>query len=380
MFTVSVLGALLIQNLSSAAEPKTSTYEAELISSLRQLVLGQYVTAQQYLLALTQRYPQSRLGSLVHADILAAQAGLSSQIGNYAPESDLVIIDRLREQLKSRWDYVENQEPNRLKTVPARLVYAGHPGHQLIYVDVPASRLYLFEYLNDRPVAVQDYYVSIGRQGSRKEREGDKRTPIGIYHTTGYIPGQSLHERYGYGALPINYPNSLDKSRARSGHGIWLHGTEPSWVNRSPLATDGCVSLSNLDFESLYKQLGKHTQTRVIIDDNPVWLPFETLVSLRKKPLETLLDWSAAWKHGDKYALSKFYTDSASPSESEKLIDSFSVIGEQPEFYSYPGETDHLLAIFKIQPQTGPIQVLEQHWKHLNNDWKIVLETRIDPL
>ena len=222
-FMVSIIGALLIQSISSTAEPTTSAYEAALISSLRQLVLGQYAVAQKHLSALTQKYPQSRLGCLVHADILAAQAGLSSQIGNYAPESDLVIIDRLREQLKNRWDYVQNQGQSRQELVPARLLYTGHPGYQLIYVDVPASRLYLFEYLNDRPVAVQDYYVSIGRQGTGKEQEGDRRTPIGIYHTTGYIPGQSLHERYGYGALPINYPNSLDKSRARTGHGIWLH-------------------------------------------------------------------------------------------------------------------------------------------------------------
>jgi len=379
-FTASILGALLIQSMASAAKPATSAYEGELISSLRQLILGQHVAAQQHLSALTQRYPQSRLGRLVHADVLAAQAGLSNQIDDYATAKDLVIIARLREQLKNRWDYVHNQGPNRQGQVPTRLLYAGRPGHQLIYVDIPASRLYLFEYLNDRPVAVQDYYVSIGRQGAGKEQEGDRRTPIGIYHTTGYIPGQSLHERYGYGALPINYPNSLDKSRARSGHGIWLHGTEPSWVNRSPLATDGCVSLSNLDFETLYMQLEKHTQTRVIIDDKPAWLPFEELVSLRERPLGILLDWTAAWKRRDKNALIEFYASSASPSISEKLIDRFPAINSQPEFYSYPGETDHLLAVFRIQATTGPVKILEQHWKRQSSNWKIVLETQVDLL
>ena len=379
-FTASILGALLIQSMASAAKPTTSAYEGELISGLRQLILGQHVAAQQHLSALTQRYPQSRLGHLVHADVLAAQAGLSNQIDDYATAKDLVIIARLREQLKNRWDYVHNQGPNRQGQVPTRLLYAGRPGHQLIYVDVPASRLYLFEYLNDRPVAVQDYYVSIGYQGAGKEQEGDRRTPIGIYHITGYIPGQSLHERYGYGALPINYPNSLDKSRARSGHGIWLHGTEPNWVNRSPLATDGCVSLSNLDFETLYMQLEKHTQTRVIIDDKPAWLPFEELVSLRERPLGILLDWTAAWKRGDKNALIEFYASSASPFISEKLVDRFSAINSEPEFYSYPGETDHLLAIFRIQATTGPVKILEQHWKRQSSNWKIVLETQFDLL
>ena len=131
-FTVSILGALLIQSMASAAKPTTSAYEGELISSLRQLILGQYVAAQQHLSALTQKYPQSRLGRLVHADVLAAQAGLSNPIDDYASAKDLVIIARLREQLKNRWDYVQNQGPSRQGQVPTRLLYTGHPGHQLI--------------------------------------------------------------------------------------------------------------------------------------------------------------------------------------------------------------------------------------------------------
>ena len=93
-----------------------------------------------------------------------------------------------------------------------------------------------------------------------------------------------------------------------------------------------------------------------------------------------LLDWATAWKRGDKNALLEFYASSASPSVSEKLIDSFSVINSQPEFYSYPGETDHLLAVFRIQATTGPVQILEQHWKRQSSNWKIVLETQVDLL
>ena len=79
-------------------------------------------------------------------------------------------------------------------------------------------------------------------------------------------------------------------------------------------------------------------------------------------------------------ALSSVIPTRASPPKSEQLIHSFSVINEQPEFYGYPGEIDHLLAIFKIQARTGSILVLEQHWKRQNNNWKIVLETQISLL
>ena len=106
----------------------------------------------------------------------------------------------------------------------------------------------------------------------------------------------------------------------------------------------------------------------------------QDLVSLRERELGKLLAWTAAWNRGDKNALLKFYASSASPSVSEKLIDSFSVINPQPEFYSYPGETDHLLAVFRIQATTGPVQILEQHWKRQSSSWKIVLESQIDLL
>ena len=118
----------------------------------------------------------------------------------------------------------------------------------------------------------------------------------------------------------------------------------------------------------------------MIIDDKPAWLPFEDLVGIRERPLGKLLDWTAAWNRGDKNALLEFYASSATPSVSEKLIDSFPVINPQPEFYSYPGETDHLLALFRIRATTGQLQILEQHWKRQSSNWKIVLETQIDLL
>ena len=118
----------------------------------------------------------------------------------------------------------------------------------------------------------------------------------------------------------------------------------------------------------------------MFIDDEPAWLRFEDLGGIRERPLGKLLDGTAAWKRGDKNALVECYASSATPSVSEKLIDSFPVINPQPEFYSYPGETDHLLAVFTIQATTGQLQILEQHWKRQSSNWKIVLETQIDLL
>ena len=86
---------------------------------------------------------------------------------------------------------------------------------------------------------VANFYASIGVAGFKKLREGDQKTPVGVYRITGFIPGRKLHERYGSGALPIDYPNELDQFYERTGDGIWVHGTEPGFVNRAPRASDG---------------------------------------------------------------------------------------------------------------------------------------------
>ena len=43
-------------------------------------------------------------------------------------------------------------------------------------------RLYLYRNDKGRPRFVADYYISQGKLGADKTREGDKRTPIGVYH------------------------------------------------------------------------------------------------------------------------------------------------------------------------------------------------------
>ncbi|MGA1742070.1 MAG: hypothetical protein ACO4AC_07905 [Pseudohongiellaceae bacterium] len=43
--------------------------------------------------------------------------------------------------------------------------------------------------------------VSIGSNGYDKQVEGDKRTPIGIYHFTSFLNDNQLMDYYGLGAI-----------------------------------------------------------------------------------------------------------------------------------------------------------------------------------
>ena len=59
--------------------------------------------------------------------------------------------------------------------------------------------------------------VSIGKMGIGKTREGDQKTPAGIYRITSFLSDIELDDFYGQGAYPLNYPNSLDRLQGRTG-------------------------------------------------------------------------------------------------------------------------------------------------------------------
>ena len=100
-----------------------------------------------------------------------------------------------------------------------------------------------------RRALVADYYISLGKNGIEKTREGDQKTPLGVYHVTANLPRKKLTDFYGAGAFPINYPNEWDRRQGRNGYGIWLHGMPSDIYSRPPRASDGCIVLTNQDLE-----------------------------------------------------------------------------------------------------------------------------------
>ena len=94
-----------------------------------------------------------------------------------------------------------------------------------------------------------DFYISLGKNGVEKQRQGDQKTPLGVYRVIS--ARERLPDFYGPGAFPLDYPNDWDRLQHRNGHGIWLHGTPSDTYSRAPWATDGCVVLTNEDFAKL---------------------------------------------------------------------------------------------------------------------------------
>src|SRR5690606_32855365 len=164
----------------------------------------------------------------------------------------------------------------------------------IIVVDAEKSRLYPYRNDNGNPVYVADYYVTLGKNGSDKFAEGDKRTPIGVYFA-GTKLSKELPDFYGGMAFPLNYPNEWDRHQGKKGHGIWLHGTPSDTYSRPPLASDGCLVMANPELKSLEPIL-KNGRTLFVIANNMKWLE-ENQVSQQKESLAKALEtWRKDWE------------------------------------------------------------------------------------
>ena len=148
--------------------------------------------------------------------------------------------------------------------------------------------------------AGQDY-MSIGRGCIRKEREGDRKTPLGIYFVTEQLDTTKLHDKYGITAFPLDYPNAWDRHLGRTGDGIWVHGVDPNGGSRPPLDTDGCIALPNERLRALEKVFAPNV-TPVLISKRLVWAtPGE--VAIARQGLEAaVVDWGRALEDGDMHA------------------------------------------------------------------------------
>lgn len=216
---------------------------------------------------LLARHPNFRLAHLIRGDLLLARARQIAQPGAGAAPSER--LRELRAELEVRASDHKNPPPP--GHLPRHILRLEPAQKHAIIVDTRRSRVYLYENASGAPRLVRDYYSTIGKQGWAKEREGDKKTPVGAYYVTSHIPGKKLPDFYGWGAFPLNYPNELDRRMGRTGYGIWIHGVPSDTYARSPLASDGCVVLANPELEELAAHV-KPGVTPVVIAKDVEWL------------------------------------------------------------------------------------------------------------
>lgn len=242
--------------------------EQELLQAIDAIQSSDMLKAERLLKTLIIEEPEFKLAQMVYADVLKARSTRLSQAGmGLTNRDDLnALITEVRSRYNAGQDSINSSDK-----IPAALSRLDKNYQHALVVDLKQSRLFVYANEDGLPKRVADYYISMGRGGVEKQKEGDLRTPLGVYFVQSYISPDKLADKYGAGAYPINYPNAWDSFNGRTGGGIWLHGTRSGTYNRPPLASEGCVVLPNDDLIELgsYISLG---QTPVLIGHELEWL------------------------------------------------------------------------------------------------------------
>jgi len=262
--------------------------ERAMVRTLEMLSDGGLKSAIKEIDAALVKNPNFRLGHLMRGDLLMAKSGVAVALSGapgvkQAPDAANHIANMRHEAVVRLNRYFDAPATSALPT--ALLQLAPQHEHALL-VDMSRSRIYVFKNVDGKPQRIADFYATIGKRGMEKEREGDQKTPIGVYHVTSTVAKEKLTDFYGPGAFPINFPNELDKRLGRSGSGIWIHGTPSDTYSRPPWASDGCVVLTNDDFVRLSQYIVPGS-TPVIISPMVEW--------------QTLPEWSAFNSAFDSY-------------------------------------------------------------------------------
>ena len=281
---------------STSLLPLGSTAEAMLENVYALLRQGERSTAVAQTEQLVTSFPHFQLGQLLIAELL--NEGLAQPIDpKEIPGKETASgEDRYDELLLESNRRLNRPTIDTLKgLMPSNIISLSPQNPYVIAVDASKSRLYWFanktvDPLKPRLELLLDTYVSVGQKGTGKLREGDGRTPLGVYFVNKNLKGQPLPDLYGAGALTLNYPNAIDVMRGQTGSGIWLHGTPSTQYARAPWATDGCVVMSNPEMDRLLS-LKNLERTPVLIADKLEWVSSDRSVPDRDAFKKTLDQW-----------------------------------------------------------------------------------------
>ncbi|MDR2614563.1 MAG: L,D-transpeptidase family protein [Candidatus Accumulibacter sp.] len=395
---VTATFAVCVAALATAAVPgdhaaapailSDSGPEPQLFSILDEIENKQLDKALEKTESLLRQYPNFRLAHLIKGDLLLARSAPLSTFGN-ARDAPSESVSDLRDEIVARLN-AHRSRSMMLERLPRYLLQMPPDQEHAIVIDTQKARLYL--YRNDprtgRPRLAADYYVSYGKLGADKTREGDKRTPTGVYRVTSSLDPKKVGDFYGTGAFPINYPNEWDKRQGRKGHGIWLHGTPSDTFSRPPKASDGCMVLSNSDLDALAKNL-QIGQTPVIISNSIEWLSLDDWQNERAALNRKIEEWHSDWESRDVERYLKHYSKkfAANGQDLERFASQKRQVNARKEWikielsnvsmFRDPGKDELVVVSFDQDYRSNNLNnrmKKRQYWIREDDTWKIIFE------
>lgn len=332
--------------------------------------------------------PKFSLAQLVYADLLMAKNQRITDIGNYH-KIDNEKINPLRDEILARWNYYKSPIDKTL--IPSSIIQLSDKQDYILVVDQSRHRMFLYRNHNGMPVYVNDFYVTIGKEGTGKTFEGDQKTPLGVYFVTRFIESDMLPDLYGDGAFPINYPNIWDRRNGRTGTGIWLHGTPSDIFSRPPDDSDGCVIISNDDLKSLAPYIAAGQTTPLILANEIKWETRGEWKKRQKSFFSYLEQWRKDWESRDvdlylsHYSkdyegLGKNYESWARHKRRVNLSKSFIKVNlDNTSIFVYPNGTAPIMVITFMQNYSSDSFKRafrkRQYWRmEEDGNWRIIFE------
>jgi murein L,D-transpeptidase YafK len=330
--------------------------------------------------------PDFKLAHLIRGDLLMARARPLAGLGAVAKAPN-ASLDDLRDEARVRLlRYIDQPDPD---TLPRQILQLAPGQKYALLADTSRARLYLFENINGEPRLKSDFYMTIGKNGTDKRKEGDKRTPMGVYQIASQLPRAGLADLYGDGAFPLDYPNGWDRLQNRGGHGIWLHGVPSNTYSRPPRSSDGCVVVTNPDLKELSRYI-KPGSTPIIITDRTDWVSREVWEQNRDEWLKQLHAWRSDWEARDPDRFLRHYSASltggsgaAWAREKRRNIlekNWIRLMLSDVGLFLYPGG-DMAYAVFTQRYNSDKLSSLstkEQYWRHEKGAWRVALEKSQD--
>ncbi|MDQ3185466.1 MAG: L,D-transpeptidase family protein [Pseudomonadota bacterium] len=362
--------------------------ESILVKTLHEIADSRMDSALNGIEQLLKTNPNFRLAHLIKGDLLLARARPLSDMGDTAGIAQQHVAD-LREEAQARMRHHRESVPRNM--TPKYLLRMQPEQKYAVIADTQKSRLYMYQNVDGEARYLADYYISSGKNGSQKLKEGDKKTPVGVYFVTANLPREKLTDFYGSGAFPINYPNEWDKRHGRNGFGIWLHGTPSNTYSRPPRASDGCVVLANQDLDAVGATLQVGI-TPVIISDEMEWVKSSDITVLRNKLAQHLERWRNDWESGNTDAYIGHYGRDFSSGNQNlaewtkrkrqvKAAKSWIKVGiSNVGMFLYPGRDDLVVVNFDQEYSSNNLSnkmKKRQYWMKENKKgpWKIIYES-----
>ena len=217
----------------------------------------------------------------------------SNLVDIYRFDGEKNLINKIEQLLSSKKYWLE-----RLKNKDVTWGYYSNDNNILVCIKAKKT-LNVIKKDKNRFNLIDKIDVLTGLDGD-KNKEGDLKTPIGVYKLKSII--KSIDEFYGPFAFVTSYPNMFDKIKNKDGHGIWIHG-KPLNVERNSKNTKGCIVMDNSKLEKLKNEIN-YKKTYLLISEK------KPLIATKKEIAEILAfiyKWRRAWRSSDFKTYKTFY-------------------------------------------------------------------------